>query len=104
MYDVQYVKPASVADAVKALAQGEAQALSGGQTLIPTLKQRLGQPSALVDLSGLADLKGIEVTGSHVTIKGATTHATVAAHEGVAKAIPALAHLAGHSGDPQVRN
>lgn len=104
MYDFQYVKPASVADAVKALAEGEAQALSGGQTLIPTLKQRLGQPSALVDLSAVADLKGIEVTGDAVTVKGATTHAAVAAHAGVVKAIPALAHLAAHIGDPQVRN
>jgi aerobic carbon-monoxide dehydrogenase medium subunit len=104
MYNFEYVKPASVADAVKALAAEDAQPLSGGQTLLPTLKQRLGQPSALVDLTRIPDLVGIEVTGSHVTIRGATTHAAVAAHEGVAKAIPALAHLAAHIGDPQVRN
>jgi carbon-monoxide dehydrogenase medium subunit len=104
MYNFEYVKPATVADAVKALQAEEAQPLSGGQTLLPTLKARLGQPSALVDLSKIAELKGIEVTGSHVVIKGATTHAEVAAHEGVKKAIPALAHLAAHIGDPQVRH
>lgn len=104
MYTFEYVKPSSVADAIKALAADDAQPLSGGQTLLPTLKQRLGQPSALVDLTKIPDLVGIEVTGSHVTIRGATTHAAVATHAGVAKAIPALAHLAAHIGDPQVRN
>jgi carbon-monoxide dehydrogenase medium subunit len=104
MYDFQYVKPASVADALKALGAEEAQPLSGGQTLLPTLKARLGRPSALVDLSTIADLKGIEVTGAHVTVKAATTHAEVAGHEGVRHAIPALAHLAAHIGDPQVRH
>jgi carbon-monoxide dehydrogenase medium subunit len=104
MYDFQYVKPASVADAVKALAQEDAQPLSGGQTLIPTLKQRLGRPSALVDLTRIPELVGIEVSGDVVTVRGATTHAAVAEHEGVRRAFPALAHLAARIGDPQVRN
>jgi len=50
MYNFDYVKASSVADATAALG-GDAQAISGGQTLIPTLKARLGQPSSLVDLS-----------------------------------------------------
>ncbi|TVQ52079.1 MAG: xanthine dehydrogenase family protein subunit M [Rhodobacteraceae bacterium] len=104
MYDFHFVKPASVADAVKALAQEEARPVSGGQTLIPTLKQRLAQPSALVDLTAVPELVGIEAAGGAVTIKGATTHAAVAASETVQNAIPALAHLAAHIGDPQVRN
>lgn len=104
MYDFQYVKPASVADAVKALAAEDAVALSGGQSLVPTLKQRLARPSALVDLSKIADLVGIEVGADAVTVKAATTHAAVSAHEGLRRAIPALAELAGHIGDPQVRN
>ncbi len=104
MYAFDYVKPASVADAVKALSAEDAQPISGGQTLIPTLKQRLGQPSALVDLTKIADLVGIEVGSDSVLVKGATTHAAVAAHEGVMKAIPGLAALAAHIGDPQVRN
>ncbi|SDZ74771.1 FAD binding domain-containing protein [Rubrimonas cliftonensis] len=104
MYAFDYVKPASVADAVKALSAEDAQPISGGQTLIPTLKQRLGQPSALVDLTKIADLVGIEAGSDSVLVKGATTHAAVAAHEGVMQAIPGLAKLAAHIGDPQVRN
>ncbi len=104
MYDFHYVKPASVADAVKALGAEDAQPLSGGQTLLPTLKQRLGKPTALVDLTKIPGLAGIEVSADAVTIKGATTHAAVAAHEGVRKAIPALAYMAAHIGDPAVRN
>jgi carbon-monoxide dehydrogenase medium subunit len=104
MYDFEYVKPASVADAVAALAVEDAQPISGGQTLLPTLKSRLGRPTRLVDLSKIPDLVGIEVTADSVTIKGATTHAAVASHAGVQRAIPALAHLAAHIGDPQVRN
>jgi carbon-monoxide dehydrogenase medium subunit len=104
MYNFDYVKPGSVADAVKALAAEDAQPISGGQTLLPTLKQRLGKPTALVDLTKIPGLTGIEVSADAVTIKGATTHAAVAAHEGVRKAIPALAHLAAHIGDPAVRN
>jgi carbon-monoxide dehydrogenase medium subunit len=104
MYEFQYVKPGSVADAVKALGSEGAQPISGGQTLIPTLKQRLNQPESLVDLTKIPDLVGIEVTADSVTIKAATPHAQVAAHQGVRDAIPGLAHLAGHIGDPQVRN
>ena len=52
MYNFDYAKPGSLAEAVEALKADEAQALGGGQTLIPTLKQRLASPSVLVDLSG----------------------------------------------------
>lgn len=104
MYDFEYVKPASVAEAVSALADEGAQPISGGQTLIPTLKQRLNNPGRLIDLTGIADLVGIEVSAGAVTVKGATRHAAVAGHAGVQTAIPALAHLAGHIGDPAVRN
>ena len=104
MYDFNYVKPSSVADAIKALGEEDAQPISGGQTLIPTLKQRLARPSTLVDLTQIAELKGIEVSGDSVTIKGATTHAMVANSAEVQAKIPALAELAHHIGDPQVRN
>ena len=102
MYSFDFVKPASVADAVAALGQEDAQALGGGQTLIPTLKQRLAQPSTLVSLTGIADLVGI-CTGDdgQLSIGGATTHDQVN-REGTA--FPALAQLAGNIGDPAVRN
>ncbi|MEL6209745.1 MAG: FAD binding domain-containing protein, partial [Pseudomonadota bacterium] len=102
MYNFEFEKPGSVADAVAALAAEEAQALGGGQTLIPTLKQRLASPTTLVSLSGIAEMKGV-CTGDDgaLCVGGATTHATVAAEAG---AYPALAATAAHIGDPAVRN
>ena len=105
MYDFQYQRPSSVADAVKAVkASDEAKLVAGGMTLIPTLKQRLAKPSALVDLGALKDLVGIKVAGGTVTIGAMTTHFAVSTSADVKKAIPALAHLASHIGDPAVRN
>lgn len=103
MYNFDFVKPTSLADAVKAMAQEDAQALGGGQTLIPTLKQRLASPAVLVSLSGIAEMKGV-CTGDDgaLCIGGATPHATVA-KEAAAK-FPALAALAAGIGDPAVRN
>ena len=95
MYSFEVDKPGSVADAVAALQVEEAMALGGGQTLIPTLKQRLASPSRLVSLAGIAEIKG-------VTVGGGTVHAEVARE--VADAYPALAALAGNIGDPAVRN
>lgn len=104
MYDFEYVKPGSVAEAVAALQSEDAMALSGGQTLIPTMKARLAQASKLVDLSAVGDLSGISVSGDTVTIKGATTHNTVATSADVRGAFAALADMAAHIGDPAVRN
>ncbi|MEO0865681.1 MAG: FAD binding domain-containing protein [Pseudomonadota bacterium] len=102
MYNFEFEKPGSVADAVAALAAEEAQALGGGQTLIPTLKQRLASPSKLVSLSGIAEMRGVCTNDAGaLCIGGATTHATVAAEAG---AYPALAATAAHIGDPAVRN
>ncbi len=101
MYNFEFVQPASVAEAVAALKDDEAQPLSGGQTLIPTMKQRLNMPGTLVSLTGIPELVGVSVAGGVVTIGGATTHAQVAAEAG---AYPALAALAGNIGDPAVRN
>lgn len=104
MYDFAYHKPASVADAVKLLANDpEAKAIAGGQTFIPVLKQRLNKPSAVIDLAGLG-LAGISVSGNTLTIGATTTHATVARSAEVKKAIPGLAMLASWIGDNQVRH
>ena len=105
MYDFAYHKPKSVADAVALLKKSpEAKAMAGGQTLIPTLKQRLARPSDVVALAGVSDLVGISLAGGKVTIKAMTKHADVAASGDVMKAIPALAKLAANIGDGQVRN
>lgn len=100
MYSFDIERPSTVADAVAALGADEAQALGGGQTLIPTLKARLASPSTLVSLSGVSEMQGINAAGGSVTIGGATTHATVAADG----AYPGLSALASNIGDPAVRN
>src|SRR3990167_3057253 len=105
MYDFSYHRPKSVADAIGLLkGKPEARAMSGGMTLIPTLKQRLARPSDVVDLGGVKELAGIKVEGNNVVVGGMTRHADVATSADVKAAIPALAYLAGHIGDPQVRN
>ena len=105
MYDFAYHKPSTVADAVKLLAADpDAKAVSGGHTLIPALKHRLNKPSSLVDLSGIAELKGIKRQGNAIVIGALTRHVEVANSAEVKAAIPALAHLASHIGDVQVRN
>lgn len=101
MYSFDIERPTSVADAVAALGSEDAQALGGGQTLIPTLKQRLASPSALVSLAGISDMQGITSEGGALRIGGATTHAAVMAG---ASSYPALAALAANIGDPAVRN
>lgn len=103
MYNFDVEQPTTIADAVSALGREEAQPLSGGQTLIPTLKARLAAPSVLVSLSGIDEMKGVCIDDAgHLCIGGGTTHATVAAKAAVH--YPALAFLAGHIGDPAVRN
>ncbi len=102
MYSFEVDKPDSVDAAVAALKVEDAQALGGGQTLIPTLKQRLASPSRLVSLAGIAAMKGVSNGDGVVTIGGGTPHATVAAE--AASAYPALAALAGNIGDPAVRS
>lgn len=102
MYDFEFVKPASLADAIAAMGREGAQALAGGMTLLPTMKQRLNQPDSLVSLNGLAELKGVSAADGVLTVGAGTTHAVVAAT--AAAHYPALAALAGQIGDPMVRN
>ena len=105
MYAFDYHQAATLEDAIAVLAADEdAKPLAGGMTLIPTLKQRLAMPTTLVDLGGVADLQGIRDSGDGLTIGAMTIHAAVAASSIVRERIPALADLAGHIGDPQVRN
>jgi len=105
MYELTYQRAKSLADAGSLLAaNAEAKLLAGGQTLIPTLKARLAQPSHVIDLAKVAELKGIAEKGGVLTIGAMTRHVEVATSAVVKKAIPALAHLAGLIGDLQVRN
>ncbi|NGM20496.1 xanthine dehydrogenase family protein subunit M [Roseomonas stagni] len=105
MYDFEYHKPSSVADAVKILAADpDARAISGGMTLLPALKLRLNKPTAVVDLSGIADLRGVKRDGNKIVIGALTKHYEVATSAEVKAAIPALAAMAASIGDTQVRN
>ena len=105
MYDFNYLRASSVNDAVaKLTGASDGKYLAGGMTLLPTLKQRLANPSELVDLGGLKDLKGIREDGGAIVIGALTTHAAVAGSDLVRSKIPALADLAEGIGDPQVRH
>ncbi|SLN54234.1 FAD binding domain-containing protein [Roseisalinus antarcticus] len=103
MYEFEIATPTNIADAVAALAEEDAQALAGGQTLIPSLKARLAMPSRLVSLTRIPEMKGVcRADDGRLCIGGGTTHATVAAE--AAEAFAGLAALAGQIGDAAVRN
>ncbi len=103
MYAFEIERPTTIADAVAALGHDGAQALGGGQTLIPSLKQRLAAPEKLVSLTAISEMRGVcQSDAGEVCVGGATTHATVAAQS--LGMFPALAGLAAHIGDPAVRN
>jgi len=105
MYQFNYHKPATVEEAAGLFAEAEdGFYLSGGQTLIPTLKQRLAAPSDLIDLSGIDALKGISVAGKVVQVGAFTRHAQVVEHAEVRRMLPVLSSLAEEIGDAQVRN
>ena len=103
MYNFEFVRPKTIADAAAALGHEGAQALGGGQTLLPTMKQRLASPETLVSLTGIPEMQGVcKGDDGAICIGGATPHAVVAAE--AAAHYPALAGLASHIGDPAVRN
>jgi carbon-monoxide dehydrogenase medium subunit len=104
MYAFTYYHPTSVAGALADLAHEDAKLLAGGQTLLPTMKQRLAAPAAIVDLRKIAELVGVSRDGDSLEIGAMTRHADVADSAVVKAAIPALAALAGHIGDAAVRN
>lgn len=105
MYEFQYHRPSTLDEAARMLSGAEdASFIAGGQTLLQTLRQRLAQPSDVVDLGGIAELRGIRREGDQVVIGAMTRHNEVARSADVAGAIPALATLAGGIGDAQVRN
>ena len=79
MYASNCTKAESVADAAALLAQAGGKALAGGQSLVAAMKLRLAQPGTLVDLSGIAELKGIRKEGDALVIGAMTRHAEVAA-------------------------
>ena len=104
MYDFDYQRPTDRAAAAAAIQGAEARFLAGGQTLIQAMKLRLSSSERLVDLGGIADLKGIRLDGGNLVIGAMTPHSAVARSAEVQRACPALAELAGGIGDAMVRN
>ena len=105
MYAFDYQRPSTVNEAAALLANGSgAKLLAGGQTLIPTMKQRLASPPLVVDLRDVAELRGIDRTNDRLVIGAMTTHAQVAESAVVASTIPGLCNVAEGIGDPHVRH
>ncbi len=104
MQSFDYRTPATTADALAAATQDDARYIAGGQTLLQSMKLGLIAPTALVDLAGVPELKGICRDGSAIVVGAGTPHAAVAASSEVQRAIPALAALADQIGDRQVRH
>lgn len=102
MYAFTFEQPAALADAARLAASG-GKVLAGGQTLLASMKQRLSDPGQLIDLGAIKELSGIRKEGNALVIGAMTRHADVATNAEVKAAIPALADLAAHIGDKQVR-
>lgn len=101
-YPFRYHRARSLAEA-QALLRGEARLLAGGHSLIPAMKTRLAAPSDLIDISGLKELAFVRAEPGAVLIGANTSHYQVATSPEIARAIPALKHLAEMIGDPAVR-
>jgi len=101
-----YVKPSTVEEAVSALAQGgdDAKILAGGQSLLPVLRLRLAAPSVLIDLGGIAALRGVREDGDRVAIGAMTTYHEILRDELVAQHVELLAKATGTVADSQTRH
>jgi carbon-monoxide dehydrogenase medium subunit len=101
-----YVRPATLDDVIRALAEheGDAKLLAGGYSLLPLLKLRLAEPGLLVDLRDVPGLDGIAEDGDQLRIGGRATHRQILEHPIVRARYPLLRDAAGGIGDPQIRN
>jgi carbon-monoxide dehydrogenase medium subunit len=100
----EYFRPKSVSEAAKILRKSKnASVLAGGHSLLPMMKLRVAAPSALVDLAGIAALRGIKKVGGNIVIGAMTTQHEVLASALVAKNVPILHEATMQIADPQVR-
>lgn len=98
-----YVRAASIDDAIATLADGEARVLAGGQSLIPMMRLRLAAPARLVDVGALAALRHIRREGDAVAIGAATRYCDILGSDVVRQSVPLLARVTARIGDAQVR-
>jgi carbon-monoxide dehydrogenase medium subunit len=104
MYQTTYHRASSVDEAAALFKKGaDAKYLAGGHTLLPVMKQRLTQPSDVIDLARIPALVGVSATADALVVKAATTYYDVMTSADTKKAIPALVHLTSMLGDPAVR-
>jgi carbon-monoxide dehydrogenase medium subunit len=105
MYNFTFHRPTTVRQAAGLLSRNpDAKLLAGGHSLLPVMKLRLAQPSALIDLSQVEGIVGVELKGRSISIGAMTRHADVANSPVLKEAMPGLAAVPGSIGDPQVRN
>ncbi len=103
--DFEYRKAGSIMEAVQLLADNPgAKLLAGGHSLIPLMRFRLARPEVVIDIGGIANMRGITVSGDTINIGALTTHAEIANSADVQRANGLLAEAAGGIGDPAVRN
>jgi carbon-monoxide dehydrogenase medium subunit len=100
-----YHRPSSVKEAVTLLAQlgDDGRALAGGHSLIPMMKLRLATPANLVDLAGIAELKGVRADGGDIVVGAMTTQHDLIASAVLGEKIPILRETSEQIADPQVR-
>jgi carbon-monoxide dehydrogenase medium subunit len=101
----EYHRPANLTEAVALLGQldSDARVIAGGHSLIPMMKLRLAMPSHLIDLAGVAELKGLRLDGGEIVIGAMTTQHEIIGSELLAQHAPILRETAEVIADPQVR-
>ena len=108
MYPAQfeYHKAGTVKEALDLLAKykDEAKLLAGGHSLLPAMKLRLAQPKHLIDLGKVSGLAGVKEEGGTLVIGAMTTHYAIESSAVLKSKCPLLPEVAGHIGDPMVRN
>ena len=101
-----YVRPTTVAEALTALRDGgdDAKLLAGGQSLLPVLRLRMADPSLVIDLGGIPELRGVREDGDRVVVGSMTTHHDVAHDELLRRHVALIAEATATVADPQVRH
>ncbi|MDI3340813.1 MAG: FAD binding domain-containing protein [Sphaerobacter sp.] len=100
-----YYRASSIPEAIKLLQEHpDAKLLAGGHSLLPAMKLRLSEPAALIDISRIADLAGVQDAGDRIIVGATTTYWQLMQSEVIRQSLPLLAEASGVVGDIQVRN